>query len=263
MEESGERPAAGKFRELVDLMARLRAPGGCPWDREQTFETIKPYLLEETCEVMDAIDSRDWKGLSEELGDLLLQAVFFAQMADEEGRFRIEDSLDAINRKLIRRHPHVFGDGSAHSADEVKRKWDEIKAEEKRAGGAARQPLLAGIPRSLPALAEASRIGSKAAAAGFDWPDIRGVLAKVREELDELEAHGADEPEEFGDLLFALVNFARFRNIDPEQALRKANAKFRARFAHVERRILDSGRELNESNLEEMEELWQEAKRAG
>lgn len=255
--------AAGeKFERLVHLMERLRAPDGCPWDREQSFDTIKPYTLEETYEVLDAIDRRDWQDLSEELGDFLLQAVFYAQMAREAGHFSIADSLDAINEKLVRRHPHVFGDGDAKTPDAVKARWDEIKAAEK-VGKAAPGGLLGGIPRALPALQEAARISSRAAGAGFDWPDLAGVLAKVHEELAELEK--AETPEqregEIGDLLFTIVNLARFLKVDPEQALRRTNAKFRARFSHVERGVAASGRAWKDTTLEEMESLWQEAKR--
>ena len=158
-----------RFERLVDIMARLRAPGGCPWDREQSFDTIKPYLLEETYEVLDAIDRRDWRGLAEELGDLMLQPVFFAQMASEENKFGINDSLDAIAEKLIRRHPHVFGEGDAKTADDVKRRWDEIKVDEKKERGEAPRGILESVPRNLPALVEAQQISSKAAAVGFDW----------------------------------------------------------------------------------------------
>lgn len=247
------------FARLVEIMARLRAPGGCPWDREQTFDTIKPYLLEESYEVMDAIDARDWEGLAEELGDLLLQPVFFAQMAAEEGRFDIADSLDAINSKLIRRHPHVFADGDARTADDVKKRWDEIKAEEKpRPKG-----LLEGVPRALPALVEAQQIASRAAGAGFDWENVEQVFEKLDEELGELrEAGSAGEIEnEIGDLLFVIVNIARFMKVDPEQALRKTNAKFRRRFAHVENGLAERGKTPRESTIEEMEALWQDAKR--
>ena len=249
-------------------MARLRAPGGCPWDREQTFDTIKPYLLEETYEVMEAIDARDWQELADEFGDLLLQSVFFAQMASEAGHFKIEDSIDAINNKLIRRHPHIFGDSEAHTADDVKKRWDEIKAEEKRAKGELPKLLLESIPRSLPALVEAAQISSRAAAAGFDWENAEQVLDKLHEELSELaearENASHEEIEgEVGDLLFVLVNLARFVKVDPEQALRKSNAKFRRRFAHVEKSLQARGKNLSDSNLQEMEEIWQEAKRIG
>jgi MazG family protein len=251
-----------KFERLVAIMARLRAPGGCPWDREQSFDTIKPYLLEETYEVLEAIDKRDWPALADELGDLLLQAVFFAQMAAEENKFRIDDSIDAIVEKLIRRHPHVFADGSAKTSDDVKRRWDEIKADEKKAKGEAVRGLLESVPRNLPALIEAQQISSKAAGVGFDWENAAQVLEKLDEELDELAAarEGGSREElegEVGDLLFVIVNLARFLKVDPEQALRKTNAKFRKRFAHVE-----AGAKLPGASIAEMEALWQEAKRA-
>jgi tetrapyrrole methylase family protein/MazG family protein len=257
---SEEKLAAGPaFARLVEIMAKLRAPGGCPWDREQSFETIKPYLLEETYEVLDAIDARDFEGLTEELGDLLLQPVFFAQMAAEEGRFDIADSLHAINSKLIRRHPHVFAAGDAKTADDVKRRWDEIKAEEKpRPKG-----LLDGVSRATPALVEAQQIASKAAGAGFDWENVEQVFEKLDEELDELrEAGTRQEIEgEIGDLLFVLVNIARFMKVDPEQALRKTNAKFRRRFSHVEAGLAANGKSPKDATVAEMEALWQDAKR--
>jgi len=252
-------PAGPAFARLVEIMAKLRAPGGCPWDREQNFDTIKPYLLEETYEVMEAIDARDFEGLADELGDLLLQPVFFAQMAAEEGRFDIADSLNAINSKLVRRHPHVFAEGDAKTADDVKRRWDEIKAEEKP------QPkgLLDGIPRATPALVEAQHIASKAAGAGFDWENVGQVFEKLDEELDELREAGThDEIEnEIGDLLFVIVNIARFMKVDPEQALRKTNTKFRRRFAHVEAGLAANGKTPREATVPEMEALWQDAKR--
>lgn len=255
-----------KFAQLVQLMAKLRAPDGCPWDRDQTFDTIKPYTLEETYEVLDAIDKRDWDELAEELGDLMLQCVFYAQMASEEGRFTISDSLDAINQKLIRRHPHVFADGLADTPDEVKKRWDEIKAEEKKAKNEAPELLLERVPRNAPALVEAAQISAKAAGVGFDWPDIGQVFDKLEEEVRELHherANGTaeDVEHEIGDMLFVVVNLARFLKVDPEQALRKTNAKFRRRFAHVERSLSARGKQLADSNLEEMEELWGEAKR--
>lgn len=267
MESTEPKPGAGAaFARLVEIMQRLRAPGGCPWDREQNFDTIKPYLLEETYEVMDAIDARDWDGLAEELGDLLLQPVFFAQMAAEEGRFDIADALDAINAKLVRRHPHVFAAGDAKTAGDVKRRWDEIKAEENQAKPKPERPkgLLDNVSRAQPALVEAQQIASRAAGAGFDWENVEQVFDKLDEEVAEL--HGArTAPEienEIGDLLFVIVNLARFLNADPEQALRKSNAKFRRRFAHVEAGLAARGKRLAESNIAEMEALWQEAKAA-
>ena len=256
--------AAAGFARLVEIMARLRSPEGCPWDREQTFDTIKPYLLEETYEVMDSIDARDWDGLADELGDLLLQVVFFSQMAKEAGHFDVTDAIEAINSKLIRRHPHVFADGDAKTSDEVLRKWDEIKAGEK-AARAKPKGLLAGVPRSLPALMEAGKIASRAARAGFDWNNVDEVLEKLREELVELDgARKAGSPEalqdEIGDLLFVIVNIARFLKVDPEQALRGTNAKFRRRFAHVEQGLEAQGKSPKEATIEEMERLWQEAK---
>lgn len=251
-----------KFQRLVDIMARLRAPDGCPWDREQSFDTIKPYLLEETYEVLEAVDQRDWPGLAEELGDLMLQAVFFAQMASEEGTFRIDDSLDAISEKLVRRHPHVFGSGAAKTADDVKKGWDEIKAGEKKRQGLSHENLLGSLPRQLPALVEAQQISSKAASVGFDWDNADRVLEKLHEELAELDAARqsgsfVELEDELGDLLFVLVNLARFLKVDPEQALRKTNAKFRRRFAYVE-----SNASLPGASLARMEELWQQAKQS-
>jgi MazG family protein len=264
MSEPKLQPGAG-FERLVQIMARLRAPDGCPWDREQTFETIKRYLLEESYEVMDAIDQHDWPGLSEELGDLMLQAVFFAQMAAEEGKFDIADSLQAINSKLVRRHPHVFGDGDAKTADDVTRRWDEIKAEEKKDKAEKPKGLLEGVPRSLPALVEASQIASRAARAGFDWQNVDQVFDKMREELSELDharaSESADKVEdEMGDLLFVMVNIARFLKVDPEQALRRTNAKFRRRFGQVEVGLQAQGKELSSATIDEMEALWQAAK---
>jgi MazG family protein len=259
-------PAAG-FARLIEIMDRLRSPGGCPWDREQTFDTIKPYLLEETYEVMDSIDARDWEGLADELGDLLLQVVFFSQMAKEAGYFDVTDAIEAINSKLVRRHPHVFADGEAKTAEDVTRKWDEIKAGEK-VSRPKPKGLLAGVPRSLPALMEARQIASRAAAVGFDWKNVDEVLDKLREELAELDGarqNGSLEgiQDEIGDLLFVIVNIARFLKVDPEQALRGTNAKFRRRFAHVEQGLEAQGKSPKEAPVEEMERLWQEAKGRG
>jgi len=249
--------AGPAFARLVDIMQRLRAPGGCPWDREQSFDSIKPYLLEETYEVMDAIDAKDWDSLAEELGDLLLQPVFFAQMAAEENKFDIADSLNAINSKLIRRHPHVFAEGDAKTADDVKRRWDEIKAGEK----ARPKGLLTGVSRATPALVEAQQIASKAAGVGFDWENIGQIYEKLDEELKELHEATGDEVEgELGDVLFVVVNLARLLKVDPEQALRKTNAKFRRRFSHVEEGLAAAGKTPQQATIQEMENLWQNAK---
>jgi MazG family protein len=265
MDEASSLSAGARFQRLVEIMARLRAPGGCPWDREQTYDSIKPYTVEETYEVMDAIDRRDFQSLAEELGDLTLQVVFYAQMAAEEGRFTVSDALDAINEKLIRRHPHVFSDGDAKTSDQVLKRWDEIKKEEKRDKGETPKGLLDTVVRQQPALLEATQISRKAAGAGFDWPALEPVLDKVREELDELadarqRSSQEDLEGEVGDLLFTLVNVARFLKVDPEQALRKTNAKFRRRFSHVETELAARGRTPAQSDIEEMESLWQQAK---
>lgn len=235
-------------------MAKLRAPDGCPWDREQTFDTIKKYTLEETYEVLDAIDERDWPGLCEELGDLLLQPVFYAQMASEEGLFDIAQSLRAINEKLIRRHPHIFGDAQADTAEAVLDQWNKIKAVEKP----ERKRILDGIPNSMPALLQAREISKRAAKVGFDWENPGQVVDKLHEELAELEAATPEEREgEIGDLFFVLVNLARFYQVDPEQALRRTNAKFRRRFAHLED-SLDG--QVAGTPIAQLEALWQEAK---
>lgn len=264
-EESGS--AGDKLQRLIGIMARLRAPDGCPWDREQSFDTIKKYTVEETYEVLDAIDRRDWAGLREELGDFILQAVFYAQMASEEGRFSFGDCLDAINEKLIRRHPHIFGDETARTGAEVLKRWEEIKTEEKRGKPEAPRGLLDGIPRAQPALIEAQQISSKAARAGFDWNAAEDVLAKLQEEIAEFRearASGSAErmEDELGDLFFTLVNLARFAKVDPEQALRRTNAKFRRRFSHVEARLAEQGKPVEGAPLALMEALWQEAKAA-
>jgi MazG family protein len=225
---------------------------------------LKKYLLEETYEVLDAIDARDWDGLADELGDLLLQPVFQAQIAAEGGRFSIGDALDAINEKLVRRHPHVFGSAEARTADEVKHRWDRIKAEEKKARGLESPNLLHTVPRSLPALAEAQDIGSKVAKVGFDWPEISQVYDKLSEEIQELHhaRDAAHREEEIGDLLFVAVNLARHLGVDAEQALRKANAKFRRRFEFVENALASDGVPLGEATLDQMEEKWRIAKHA-
>jgi MazG family protein len=233
-------------------------------DREQTFDSIKPYTLEETYEVLDAIDARDWPALAEELGDFILQAVFYAQMAAEAGHFDISDTLRAVNEKLVRRHPHVFGGAQADTSGEVLRRWDEIKRGEKAAQGRETGGALDGVSRAQPALAEAQQLGHKASKVGFDWPEEAPVADKIREELAELiEARSSGDADrvadELGDLLFAVVNLARFYKVDAEQALRRANAKFRSRFEWVEREL---GKPMPEATLEEMEAKWQQAKAA-
>lgn len=273
-----ERTAGASFAEAVAIMHRLRAPGGCPWDREQTFDSIRRYTLEETYEVFDAIERRDWVELKDELGDLLLQVLFYAEMAAEAGHFRVTEVIDGLNRKLIRRHPHVFGEEAAATAGnlasglgvteidaaQVLRNWDEIKQRE-RSAKPSNEGRLDEIPRSMPALAEAAKLGSKAAKAGFDWPDTSGLMEKLREETAELEAevrigNAAHEriTQELGDLLFTSVNLARHLKIDPEIALRDTNARFRSRFRAMER---EADRPLEELSAEELEGLWARAKR--
>jgi MazG family protein len=264
MSSQNDNTAGGKFERLVSVMARLRAPGGCPWDREQTFDSIKPYLLEETYEVIDAIDARDWRLLAEELGDLMLQSVFFAQMAAEQELFSIEDSLDAINQKLVRRHPHVFAGGDAKTPGEAKTRWDQIKRGERRESG-DHGGLLEKVPTVLPSLMEAQQLTSRAAGVGFDWESPDQVLLKLEEELRELaeaRQHGSPEQvaQELGDLLFVLVNLARQLRVDAEQALRGTNAKFRRRFRYVEQALAAQGRTLEHATLAEMDRLWEEAK---
>ena len=262
--------------EAVAIMARLRAPGGCPWDREQTFDSIRKYTLEETYEVFDAIERRNWTDLKEELGDLLLQVLFYSEMASEAGDFTIVDVIEGLNRKLIRRHPHVFGDEAAAAAGnaaeglategidagQVLRNWEQIKQLEKnsQAKDEALQGRLDSVPRALPALFEATKLGSKAAKVGFDWPDVRGLFDKVQEEVGELEAElAAPEIEadkvtsEMGDLLFTVVNLARHLQVDPEFALRGTNAKFRRRFAAME---TASDSPLEELSAPSLEKLW-------
>jgi tetrapyrrole methylase family protein / MazG family protein len=256
-------PQAGiEFQRLVDLMAKLRAPDGCPWDREQTFDSIKRHTLEETYEVFEAIEDRDWPALCEELGDLLLQPVFYSQMASEEGLFAVEDALRSINEKLIRRHPHIFGDVVAETSDAVLTNWDAIKKQEKSEKGTAPKGLLDGIAKTLPAVLEAKEISSRAAKAGFDWESPEQVVDKLHEELDELKrAENAEEREgEIGDLFFVLVNLARFYKVDPEQALRRTNVKFKKRFAFMEARLAEQGRGVAGTPVAELESYWQEAK---
>ncbi|HZL28354.1 MAG TPA: nucleoside triphosphate pyrophosphohydrolase [Acidobacteriaceae bacterium] len=255
--------ASASLARAVAIMARLRGPGGCPWDREQTFDTIKRHTLEETYEVFDAIERRAWPDLKDELGDLLLQVLFYAQMAADAGYFNIADVADTLNAKLIRRHPHVFADTVASTPDAVLRNWEQIKVEEKKSSPAG-ESMLDEVPRSMPATLEAHKLGSKAAKVGFDWPDSSGLFAKMDEEIAELmvevEAkHSENVEAEFGDLMFTAMNLARHLNVDAESALRRSNAKFRARFAAMERAA--GGREgLERLAPEELESLWSRAK---
>jgi nucleoside triphosphate diphosphatase len=259
-----------KFERAAGIMARLRAPGGCPWDREQTFDSIKPYTLEETYEVFEAIENRDWQELKGELGDLLLQVLFYSEMAQEAGYFSIDDVLETLSDKLVRRHPHVFGDVEANKAEDVLRNWDKIKQQERGEeldeNGNSRNPLLSTVSRKMPALQEAEKINRRAAKTGFDWPNAQGILEKLKEEADELSAEiAANDRErledEVGDLFFTVVNLARYLKIDSETALRRANAKFRHRFELLERAAWASGREVKDLTLEEMDEQWNLAKR--
>jgi len=293
-------PTTGeRFERAVSIMAQLRAPGGCPWDREQTFDTIKPYTLEETYEVLEAIDARDWNELTGELGDLLLQVLFYAEMAAEEKHFTIDDVLDRLSNKLIDRHPHVFGEVKADTPGEVVRNWQALKAEEKkkrqqRSGGILEfgnpDSVLRGVTSKMPALMEAHKISTRVAHVGFDWPNIEGLFEKLHEETEELRHNLKEYPEpgpqpqsaqavastrgvkipeelrarledEVGDLLFVLVNIARYLSLDPESALRKTNRKFRRRFDYLEAKLHEQGRKLSDASLDEMEALWQESKR--
>ncbi|HEY0005223.1 MAG TPA: nucleoside triphosphate pyrophosphohydrolase [Pyrinomonadaceae bacterium] len=271
---------AATFNDLVALMARLRSPEGCPWDREQTYETLAPMLLEEAYEAFEAVEeARGGKPLElrDELGDLLFQIVFYAQVAKERGEFTIEDVTDTVHSKMVRRHPHVFSDVRADDTAEVLKNWEAIKAEEKRAAGKETPSeqfasLLEGVSAKLPALMEAYQLSTKAARVGFDWQRIEDIFDKLHEELDELrlaiKEHAASSSEvdqlrvreEMGDVLFALTNIARHLQVEPEAALKVTNRKFRRRFLHIERQLAARGRSLETATLEEMEALWQEAK---
>jgi tetrapyrrole methylase family protein/MazG family protein/ATP diphosphatase len=257
------------FASLVRVMRRLLAPDGCPWDREQSYDSLSRYVLEEACEVIDAIESKDLQHVCEELGDLALQIAFLSEIARRDGAFGPDDVMHAICEKLVRRHPHVFGDVTAEDAQAVARNWEQIKDEEKKD-----RPLLGGIPRSLPALARAARVSQKVATVGFDWPDGRGSRAKVDEELGELDAaiaagDSAEIQSELGDVLFALVNLARHHGVDAEEALRETGDRFAARFGHVERRVRDvrgawpkgaDGKPTRGISLDELDGYWEEAK---
>lgn len=282
-------------------MERLRGPGGCPWDREQTFDSIKPFTLEEAYEVLEAIDNRDWPELAGELGDLLLQVLFYAEMAKEQSSFSIDDVLDRLSAKLIHRHPHVFGEVKADTSVEVKRNWEALKVEERKqrqnTGGEGdslpakneTHSILAGVSSAMPSLLEAHKLSSRAAQAGFDWPNVEGLLDKLNEETHELREQLNEFPppgprpqgrgmagagrmpvpedlqarveEEVGDLFFVLVNIARYLSLDPESALRKTNRKFKRRFQWMEARLHESGRTPDQAPMEELESLWQQAKR--
>ncbi|MDH0155385.1 nucleoside triphosphate pyrophosphohydrolase [Stutzerimonas stutzeri] len=264
--------------DLLHLMARLRDPQhGCPWDLQQDYTSIVPHTLEEAYEVADAIESGDFEHLPGELGDLLFQVVYYSQLAREEGRFDFATVVDAITRKLVRRHPHVFPDGDLYGSPElprldeaaIKRRWEEIKAEERAEKAAAPEQLslLDDVPSALPALSRAAKLQKRAAQVGFDWPEALPVVDKVREELDEvLEAMSENDPqaiaEELGDLLFVVVNLARHLKVDPENALRAANGKFERRFRFIEQALRDAGRSIENCDLEELDALWGEAKKA-
>jgi ATP diphosphatase len=262
--------AADPLADAIAIMARLRGPDGCPWDREQTFDSIKRHTLEETYEVFDAIECRAWPDLKDELGDLLLQVLFYAQMAAEAGHFTIQDVAANLNAKLIRRHPHIFGDAVATDANAVLRNWEQIKQSEKKASASAQPSMLDDIPRTMPATLEAAKLGSRAAKVGFDWPDADGLFDKLQEEIGELRAELGPSLDtqsktaieaEFGDLLFTVVNLARHLKVDPESALRATNAKFRRRFAAMESAA--GGRDaLAASTPSELDLLWNQAKNA-
>jgi MazG family protein len=275
MPNTGER-----FERAVSIMARLRGPGGCPWDREQTFDSIKPYTVEETYEVLEAIDNRDWNELPAELGDLLLQVLFYSQMANEQDKFSIDDVLDRLSDKLVSRHPHVFGEVKAETSSDVLRNWEAIKTKEKEQlrldKGLANQQsksVLAGVSPAMPALLEAHKLSSRASKVGFDWPNINGLFEKLDEEVQELQQELNHVPEskskvvpgnieeEVGDLFFVLVNLARHLAVDPESALKKTNRKFRRRFHWMENQLNLSGRIAKEASMEELESLWQQAKK--
>jgi tetrapyrrole methylase family protein/MazG family protein len=259
-------PDGNPFAELVEIMAHLRAEDGCPWDREQTHASLKPYLLEEAYEVLEAIDAEADEELCEELGDVLLQVVFHAQVAREEDRFSIDEVCRAIVDKLIRRHPHVFGDTQITGSGDVLTNWERIKQVE-RQGKVRPASVLDGVPGQLPALLRAQRIQAKAARVGFDWRDIQGPLDKVEEEFAELRqacesGNTRHQEEEFGDLLFALVNAGRFLELCPEDALRRAVGKFEQRFRAIEAHFVACGKDLEETSLEEMDRVWDQVKEA-
>ena len=257
--------AGDAFQRLVDIMRRLRGPDGCPWDREQTLATLRPFVLEETYEVLDAIDRGDHDALRGEIGDLLFEGVFLARIEEDEGRFTVADALTAVCEKLVRRHPHVFADvPGVNTPGRVVEQWEQIKAREQQEAGRPRGALQ-GVPAAMPSLLRAHEIGTRAAAVGFDWARTEDVLDKIDEEVRELRAAVAAEgrgrsEEEMGDLLFAIANLARKLGIEPESALRGANGRFSRRFAALERRFDARGRTLQDATLEEMEDVWQQVK---
>lgn len=256
-------PVQTGFEQLLSIMRKLRGPGGCPWDAEQTHESLTRYLLEETYEVIEAIDSKSVEHLKEELGDLLLQPVFHAVIAEEAGRFDIDDVIRTLCEKLIRRHPHVFGDLDIKDSNAQVENWERIKKEEK---GPERKSALSGVPPHLPALLKAHKISEKASRVGFDWDHADQVFAKVMEELHEFEeawSGGNRErmEDELGDLLFAIVNLGRFLSLNPEEALRKTIGRFQKRFSYIEEALIDGGRTISETSIEEMDALWEQAKK--
>ncbi len=289
-----------RFERAVAIMARLRGPAGCPWDIEQNFDSIKPYTVEETYEVLEAIDNRDWDELPGELGDLLLQVLFYSQMAREAGTFSIDQVLDRLCDKLVNRHPHVFGDVRAETSSEVLRNWEAIKAQEKAQGkekakaqgkdpSSEPKSVVEGVSSAMPALLEARKLSSRAAGVGFDWPNIEGLFEKLQEETDELREHLRSYPEpgpkpqgrgiagsgqaaapehlqtrleeEVGDLFFTLVNIARYLSVDSESALKKTNRKFRRRFQGVEAKLRAEGKSASDASIEQLESMWQAVKR--
>src|SRR3954447_14019171 len=258
--------AGDMFQTLVDIMARLRGPNGCPWDREQTIESLRGFVLEETYEVLDAIDRGDHQALRGEIGDLLFEGVFLAQIEADEGRFNVAESLQSIAEKLIRRHPHIFTDehSGVTTPGQVLEQWEQIKAREQKDAG-ERRSLLRGIPKSMPALLRAHEIGSRVGAVGFEWARTADVVTKIEEEVAEVrravDSEGASRTEEeVGDLLFSIANLARRLGVEPESALRKANAKFSARFEAVERALEERGRSVHDSSLDEMDAEWERVK---
>ena len=256
------RESGRAFEDFQQIIARLRAPDGCPWDREQTHLTLRPYLLQESYEVLEALDEENPEHLKEELGDLLLQIVLHTQIATEEQNFNMTDLLATISEKLIRRHPHVFQDIQVDSVENVLSNWEQIKAEERKSNGQERKSMLDGIPNALPALTQADQIQQRAKRVGFDWKTIEPVIAKIHEELKELEeaSSDADRQSEAGDLLFAVVNLVRWLEIDPEMALRETNSRFRKRFAYIEKRSAEQGKTVDQMSFEALDRLWEEAK---